>query len=200
MLLLWTLGACSLLTSLALTPFFRDFFAFLEMVDHPGNPRKLHLRPIPRVGGISIRHQLLSRPGGRLADAVHMAAAIRRKRSWSGLTVEAAAGAGDRLSNRAARRFSWVDSLAKAGRTVGGGSLGLQRGYPVLGAGQQSPNRLLGFSAEHLVVGLLRQRFQPDRWSRRVGVGRRTARGRSFDDGRDDSSSGGAGFGESRHF
>jgi UDP-GlcNAc:undecaprenyl-phosphate GlcNAc-1-phosphate transferase len=54
MLTLIIIGVCGLLASLILTRFCRDFFAFLEMVDHPGGPRKLHLRPIPRVGGISI--------------------------------------------------------------------------------------------------------------------------------------------------
>lgn len=54
MVLLLIVGICSLATSLVLTRLFRDFFAFLEMVDRPDARRKLHLRPIPRVGGISI--------------------------------------------------------------------------------------------------------------------------------------------------
>jgi UDP-GlcNAc:undecaprenyl-phosphate/decaprenyl-phosphate GlcNAc-1-phosphate transferase len=54
MLVLLLAGACSLVASLALTPFFRDFFAFLEMVDQPDGRRKVHRRPIPRVGGIPI--------------------------------------------------------------------------------------------------------------------------------------------------
>jgi UDP-GlcNAc:undecaprenyl-phosphate/decaprenyl-phosphate GlcNAc-1-phosphate transferase len=54
MLVLFIVGGCSLITSLVLTPIFRDFFAFLEMVDQPDGRRKLHVRPIPRVGGISI--------------------------------------------------------------------------------------------------------------------------------------------------
>lgn len=54
MLILLIAGICSLAASLVLTPIFRDFFAFLEMVDQPDASRKLHLRPIPRVGGISI--------------------------------------------------------------------------------------------------------------------------------------------------
>jgi len=54
MLVLLIVGICSLGVSLVLTPIFRDFFAFLEMVDQPDARRKLHVRPIPRVGGISI--------------------------------------------------------------------------------------------------------------------------------------------------
>jgi UDP-GlcNAc:undecaprenyl-phosphate/decaprenyl-phosphate GlcNAc-1-phosphate transferase len=54
MLVLLIVGICSLAVSLVLTPIFRDFFAFLEMVDQPDARRKLHVRPIPRVGGISI--------------------------------------------------------------------------------------------------------------------------------------------------
>ncbi len=54
MLVLLVVGICSLAASLILTPLLRDFFAFLEMVDRPDAHRKLHLRPIPRVGGIAI--------------------------------------------------------------------------------------------------------------------------------------------------
>jgi len=54
MLVLLLVGICSLAASVVLTPMFRDFFAFLEMVDQPDARRKLHVRPIPRVGGISI--------------------------------------------------------------------------------------------------------------------------------------------------
>src|ERR1700693_1065854 len=54
MLVLLIVGICSLCVSLVLTPIFRDFFAFLEMVDQPDAHRKLHARPIPRVGGIAI--------------------------------------------------------------------------------------------------------------------------------------------------
>jgi UDP-GlcNAc:undecaprenyl-phosphate GlcNAc-1-phosphate transferase len=54
MLVLLIVGVCSLAASLVLTPICRDFFAFLEMVDQPDGRRKFHLRPIPRVGGISI--------------------------------------------------------------------------------------------------------------------------------------------------
>ncbi len=47
-------GVCALLLSWFLTPLFRDFFGFLEMVDQPDARRKLHVRPIPRVGGIAV--------------------------------------------------------------------------------------------------------------------------------------------------
>lgn len=54
MLVLLIVGVSSLVASLILTPIFRDFFVFLEMVDQPDARRKLHVRPVPRVGGISI--------------------------------------------------------------------------------------------------------------------------------------------------
>jgi UDP-GlcNAc:undecaprenyl-phosphate GlcNAc-1-phosphate transferase len=48
------LGICSLGVSLVLTPFLRDFFGFMEMVDYPDKQRKVHTRPIPRIGGIPV--------------------------------------------------------------------------------------------------------------------------------------------------
>jgi UDP-GlcNAc:undecaprenyl-phosphate/decaprenyl-phosphate GlcNAc-1-phosphate transferase len=42
----------SLVVCFVLTPFVRDFFAFLGVVDKPDAIRKTHSRPIPRVGGI----------------------------------------------------------------------------------------------------------------------------------------------------
>src|SRR5579864_7991899 len=48
------LAASSLLICLALTPFFRDMFQRAGLLDHPDQSRKLHARPIPRVGGIPI--------------------------------------------------------------------------------------------------------------------------------------------------
>src|SRR3984885_14871115 len=42
----------SLLISLILTPFCRDFFGLLGIVDKPDSPRKTHVRAVPRVGGI----------------------------------------------------------------------------------------------------------------------------------------------------
>ena len=44
----------SLLVCFVLTPFFRDFFRFLGIVDRPDTFRKLHARPVPRVGGIGL--------------------------------------------------------------------------------------------------------------------------------------------------
>src|ERR1700733_10985788 len=44
----------SLLVCFVLTPFFRDFFGFLGVVDRPDSARKTHARPIPRVGGVAL--------------------------------------------------------------------------------------------------------------------------------------------------
>jgi len=44
----------SLIICLILTPFVRDFFGFLGIVDRPDAYRKNHVRPIPRVGGIGL--------------------------------------------------------------------------------------------------------------------------------------------------
>jgi UDP-GlcNAc:undecaprenyl-phosphate/decaprenyl-phosphate GlcNAc-1-phosphate transferase len=46
--------ASSLLISFVLTPFCRDFFGLLGVVDKPDSHRKTHARPIPRVGGIAL--------------------------------------------------------------------------------------------------------------------------------------------------
>jgi UDP-GlcNAc:undecaprenyl-phosphate GlcNAc-1-phosphate transferase len=51
--LLWT-GARGLLFSLILTPICRDVFRSYRVVDQPGDARKLHKQPIPRVGGLAI--------------------------------------------------------------------------------------------------------------------------------------------------
>src|ERR1700761_3293122 len=44
----------SLIICLILTPFLRDFFGFLGIVDRPDAYRKTHIRPVPRVGGIGL--------------------------------------------------------------------------------------------------------------------------------------------------
>ena len=44
----------SLAICFILTPFFRDFFGFLGVVDRPDAFRKTHGRPIPRVGGVGL--------------------------------------------------------------------------------------------------------------------------------------------------
>jgi UDP-GlcNAc:undecaprenyl-phosphate GlcNAc-1-phosphate transferase len=44
----------SLAVCFILTPFFRDFFGFLGIVDTPDFFRKSHGRPIPRIGGIGL--------------------------------------------------------------------------------------------------------------------------------------------------
>lgn len=48
------LASSALLLCLLLTPVCRDAFQRAGLVDHPDQPRKIHLRPIPRVGGIPI--------------------------------------------------------------------------------------------------------------------------------------------------
>ena len=48
------LGICSFVLSFALTPLFRDLFLRLGYVDRPGHGRKVHLLPVPRIGGIPI--------------------------------------------------------------------------------------------------------------------------------------------------
>jgi UDP-GlcNAc:undecaprenyl-phosphate GlcNAc-1-phosphate transferase len=44
----------SLVVCFVLTPFFRDFFGVLGVVDTPDSHRKTHVRPVPRVGGIAL--------------------------------------------------------------------------------------------------------------------------------------------------
>ncbi len=48
------LGLVAFLVCLLTTPLVRDLFVKLNIVDHPDGNRKLHVRPIPRVGGIPI--------------------------------------------------------------------------------------------------------------------------------------------------
>ena len=48
------LGLFGFLAALNVTPLVRDFALRFGIVDHPDNRRKLHGRPIPRVGGIAI--------------------------------------------------------------------------------------------------------------------------------------------------
>src|SRR5467141_2482018 len=51
---LFLLGLISFISSLLLTPFIRNLFRRFGIVDQPGEARKLHSHPIPRVGGIAI--------------------------------------------------------------------------------------------------------------------------------------------------
>jgi UDP-GlcNAc:undecaprenyl-phosphate GlcNAc-1-phosphate transferase len=51
--------ASSLFLCLVLTPFFRDFFAVLGVVDRPDSHRKAHKHPIPRVGGVALASSYL---------------------------------------------------------------------------------------------------------------------------------------------
>lgn len=47
-------GIIAFLLCLATTPLVRDIFLMYDIVDHPDDDRKFHLKPIPRVGGIAI--------------------------------------------------------------------------------------------------------------------------------------------------
>ncbi len=51
---LWWIGIQSVGFSLFLTPIFRDVFRSFKVVDQPDHARKVHVQPIPRVGGIAI--------------------------------------------------------------------------------------------------------------------------------------------------
>lgn len=48
------LGLLAFLVCLITTPMVRDLFLRWNIVDHPDGDRKLHVRPIPRIGGIPI--------------------------------------------------------------------------------------------------------------------------------------------------
>ena len=54
MYLILASGLTAFLLSIILTPVVRDIFGKLGVVDHPDAIRKIHKRPIPRVGGIAI--------------------------------------------------------------------------------------------------------------------------------------------------
>src|SRR5688500_4440913 len=51
---LWWIGLQAFVFSLVLTPVFRDIFRSYKVVDQPDKKRKVHIYPIPRVGGIAI--------------------------------------------------------------------------------------------------------------------------------------------------
>jgi UDP-GlcNAc:undecaprenyl-phosphate GlcNAc-1-phosphate transferase len=51
---LWWLALKAFLACLVLTPIFRDIFRSYGIVDQPDRRRKIHVHPIPRVGGIPI--------------------------------------------------------------------------------------------------------------------------------------------------
>ena len=54
MLTILVVSFFALVLSFVLTPFCRDFFGFLQVVDRPDPERKIHSMPVPRVGGISL--------------------------------------------------------------------------------------------------------------------------------------------------
>lgn len=49
-----TAGLAALLLTLALTPLVRGLAIRLGWVDRPDQPRKVHVRPVPRIGGVAI--------------------------------------------------------------------------------------------------------------------------------------------------
>jgi UDP-GlcNAc:undecaprenyl-phosphate GlcNAc-1-phosphate transferase len=86
MFVLFDIGAIAFLLAIVLTPFIRDAARSFGFVDHPDGSRKLHLRPVPRVGGVAIAASyllafgvLLVLPYGRLPFDVSSAtsAALR---------------------------------------------------------------------------------------------------------------------------
>ncbi len=54
MIPMFALALCSFLLCLGLTPLFRDLFLRLGLVDRPDAERKVHLRAVPRIGGVPI--------------------------------------------------------------------------------------------------------------------------------------------------
>lgn len=54
MVTILAVSLCALVSSFVLTPFCRDFFGFLQVIDHPDAQRKIHSRPVPRIGGIAL--------------------------------------------------------------------------------------------------------------------------------------------------
>jgi len=54
MYLILLIGLAAFLISLGLTPEVRDYFLRRNIVDKPDQFRKLHKKPIPRVGGVAI--------------------------------------------------------------------------------------------------------------------------------------------------
>jgi UDP-GlcNAc:undecaprenyl-phosphate/decaprenyl-phosphate GlcNAc-1-phosphate transferase len=65
------LGLTSLLLGLLLTPLVRDLFLRVGLVDIPDATRKIHTRPIPRVGGIPIAMAYVGACGLLLASPLH---------------------------------------------------------------------------------------------------------------------------------
>lgn len=68
--LILLLGLSAFICSLVLTPVLRDAFLRMGVVDRPDGNRKLHLRPIPRVGGIAIAFSYLASFGILLVPPV----------------------------------------------------------------------------------------------------------------------------------
>ncbi len=67
-------GIIAFLLCLVATPICRDLFLKFKIVDHPDQVRKLHLKPIPRIGGIAIVFSYAGALGLVLLLAPHGAA------------------------------------------------------------------------------------------------------------------------------
>ena len=111
--LLW-LGCRAFLISLVLTPICRDIFRSYGVVDQPGEARKVHSYPVPRVGGLAIAISYLAAylvvrpdegsplaqqlslvwkllPGGALVFAVGLLDDLFNLRAWQKLIGQLAA-------------------------------------------------------------------------------------------------------------
>jgi UDP-GlcNAc:undecaprenyl-phosphate GlcNAc-1-phosphate transferase len=65
------LAVCSFIIALILTPLFRNWAIRLGFVDAPGDPRKIHERPVPRTGGVAIFVTYLAALGLLFALPLH---------------------------------------------------------------------------------------------------------------------------------
>jgi UDP-GlcNAc:undecaprenyl-phosphate/decaprenyl-phosphate GlcNAc-1-phosphate transferase len=85
------LGVTAFLLCLVLTPICRDIFRKLNVVDRPDGERKLHGKPIPRVGGIPIALSYTLALGLMLVFAPH-GAKIHVQHAWLLLSLLPAVG------------------------------------------------------------------------------------------------------------
>ena len=88
---LLALGLTAFLLCFITTPLCRNLFLWLNIVDHPDAERKLHSRPIPRIGGIPIAFSYAAALGLMLAFAPHKAQITVQHKSllWSLLPAAA---------------------------------------------------------------------------------------------------------------
>ena len=82
---LLALGVTAFILCLVTTPLCRNLFLWLNIVDHPDAERKLHAKPIPRIGGIAIAFSYAAALGLMLAFAPHSAQIAVQHKSllWS---------------------------------------------------------------------------------------------------------------------